>query len=130
MSSADFLHNITVYCYSICATGALCKTSRDKLLNFHCVWPDLLIEITVDFWAFPIHCSVTLSMSLISDFCASRLPVLLMASFRFIVAHNTLANRYRFLSTRHVQELSSCKLSSMPDIQIKEAQKMRLFFLC
>lgn len=67
MASADFsllsfdLSPIVTARFVAVATGG--ETSRDKTINFPCVLPDLLYGITVDFWAFPIHSSVTLPNS-------------------------------------------------------------------
>jgi hypothetical protein len=55
--------------------------------------PDLLYGITVGIWAFPIHGSVTLPIKPYIRFLFVNTSILLMASFRFAVARNTLAIR-------------------------------------
>jgi len=39
------------------------ETSRDKVVNFPCVLPDLLVGVYVEFWLFQIQCSVALAKS-------------------------------------------------------------------
>ncbi len=110
------------------ATGA--KLSRDKVIIFPCVLPDLPIWVTVDIWAFPIHSSVALPCEPYIRFLCVRTSSLLMASFRFAVTRNTLDNHYCFLSTRHIQGLTPCQTITMPDI-LKEAnpnQRISFFY--
>lgn len=101
----------------IASIEANCKTSRDKIIIFLYVLPDLPCELTFDFWAFPIHCSVARSCRPCIRFLCVRTLDLLMASFRFLLTVDTLANRYYFLSTRRKQGLTPCKIITMPDIQ-------------
>ena len=97
MSSADFsllsfdLSPIVAARFVTVATGG--ETFRDKIIIFPCVLPDLLYGITFEFWAFPIYSSVALPIKPYIRFLCVRTSSLLMASFRFAVARNTLANR-------------------------------------
>ena len=68
------------------------EISRDKTINFPRVLSDLLYGITVELRAFPIYSSVALPFEPYIRFLSVRTTILLMASFRFGVTSNTLAN--------------------------------------
>jgi hypothetical protein len=63
MSSADFLTLVCCYRYQHSPVGTSIKISRDKVLSFRRVLPDLLCAVTVEFWACAIHCSLSLRCS-------------------------------------------------------------------
>ena len=98
MSSADFSLLPLGTCSQLSPIGLLPSAagdeiSRDKVVDFRRVLPDLLYEITVDIWAFPIYGSVALPSKPCIRFLFVRTTTLLMASFRFRVTPDTLANR-------------------------------------
>lgn len=110
---------MTDCCRSACYLVTGGEMSRDKMIDFHRVLSDLPYGITIEVWAFPIYARLPFPFEPYIRFLFVRTSILLMASFRFVVTYNTLANRQYFLSTRRTQGLTPCQYITMPDIPKK-----------